>query len=164
MDVSGGYHPEWGKPVTKEVTWYALTDKWILAQKLRILKYNLQNTRKSRRRKTNMWILHSSLEYGIKYPWKELQRQSLELRWRMDYAETTPPVDLSHNQPPNTDIIAYTSNILLKGPWYSCLLWGFASAWQIQKRMLTVIYWMEHRAPNGGARESTQELKGSVTL
>ena len=26
-----------------------------------------------------MWILHSSLEYGIKYPWKELQRQSLEL-------------------------------------------------------------------------------------
>jgi hypothetical protein len=25
-------------------------------------RYNLQNTRKSRRRKTNMWILHSSLE------------------------------------------------------------------------------------------------------
>jgi hypothetical protein len=35
MDVSGGYHPEWGKPITKEHTWYALTDKWILAQKLR---------------------------------------------------------------------------------------------------------------------------------
>jgi hypothetical protein len=53
---------------------------------------------------------------------------------------------------------------LLKGPWYSCLLWGFASAWQIQKWMLTVIYRMEHRAPNIGARESTQELKGSATL
>ena len=38
MDVSGGYHPEWGNPVTKEVTWYAFTDKWILAQKLRIPK------------------------------------------------------------------------------------------------------------------------------
>jgi hypothetical protein len=25
-------------------------------------RYNLQNTRKSRRRKTNMWILHSFLE------------------------------------------------------------------------------------------------------
>jgi hypothetical protein len=25
-------------------------------------RYNLQNTRKSRRRKSNMWILHSSLE------------------------------------------------------------------------------------------------------
>jgi hypothetical protein len=26
--------------------------------------------------------------------------------------------------------------------------------------MLTVIYWMEHRAPNGGARESIQGAKG----
>jgi hypothetical protein len=36
MDGSGGYHPEWGNPITKEHTWYALTDKWILAQKLGI--------------------------------------------------------------------------------------------------------------------------------
>ena len=33
----GGYHPEWGNLITKEHTWYALTDKWILALKLRIL-------------------------------------------------------------------------------------------------------------------------------
>jgi hypothetical protein len=32
---------------------------------------------------------------------------------------------------------------------------GICNACQIQKWMLTVIYWMEHRAPNGGAREST---------
>ena len=32
------------------------------------------------------------------------------------------------------------------------------------KWMLTVIYRMDHRAPNGGARESTQEMKGSATL
>ena len=38
MDVSGEYHPEWGNPITKEHTWYALTDKQILAQKLRISK------------------------------------------------------------------------------------------------------------------------------
>jgi hypothetical protein len=30
----------------------------------------------------------------------------------------------------------------------------------MQKCMLTVIYWMEHRAPNKGARESTQGAKG----
>jgi hypothetical protein len=36
MGVSGGYHPERGNPITKEHTWYTLTDKWILAQKLRI--------------------------------------------------------------------------------------------------------------------------------
>jgi hypothetical protein len=38
MDVSGGYHPERGNPITKEHTWYALTDKQILTQKLRIPK------------------------------------------------------------------------------------------------------------------------------
>jgi hypothetical protein len=35
----GGYHPEWGNTVTKyKYIWYVLTDKWILAQKLRIPK------------------------------------------------------------------------------------------------------------------------------
>jgi hypothetical protein len=38
--------------------------------------------------------------------------------------------------------IAYTSKILLKGPWYSCLLWGYAGAWQTQKWILTVSYWI----------------------
>ena len=38
MDGSGGYHPEWGNLITKEHRWYALTDKWKLAQKLRISK------------------------------------------------------------------------------------------------------------------------------
>jgi hypothetical protein len=37
----------------------------------------------------------------------------------------------------------------------------FASAWQTQKWMLTVIYWMEHRSPNGGAKKSTQGAKGN---
>jgi hypothetical protein len=31
-------------------------------------------------------------------------------------------------QQPNADTIAYASKILLKGPWYSCLMWGYASA------------------------------------
>jgi hypothetical protein len=34
----------------------------------------------------------------------------------MDYPETTPPRDSSHNQPPNPDTIAYASKILMKGP------------------------------------------------
>jgi hypothetical protein len=32
------------------------------------------------------------------------------------HPETGPPGDPSHNQPPNTDTIAYASKILLKGP------------------------------------------------
>jgi hypothetical protein len=35
-DGTRKYHPEWGKPITKEHTWYKLIDKWILAQKLGI--------------------------------------------------------------------------------------------------------------------------------
>ena len=38
MEWSWVYHPEWSNLITKEHTWYALTDKWILAQKLRIPK------------------------------------------------------------------------------------------------------------------------------
>ena len=75
----------------------------------------------------------------------------------MDYPEITLPGDPSHNQPPNPDTIACARKILLKGPCYSCLC---LSAWQIQKWMLTVIYKMEHRAPNGGARERTQRDEG----
>ena len=73
-------------------------------------------------------------------------------------------------QPPNADTISYASNILLKGPWYSCLLWGYGGAWQTQKWMLTVSCWMDHRAPNGGARESSQGVevvcnpKGGTTI
>ena len=36
----------------------------------------------------------------------------------------------------------YARKILLTGPWHSSFLWGYASAWQIQKRMLTVIYFL----------------------
>jgi hypothetical protein len=35
-----------------------------------------------------------------------------------------------------------------------------ANVWQIQKWILTVIYWMEHRVPYEGARESTQGAEG----
>ena len=38
MDGTRKYLPECGKPITKEHTWCALTEKWILAQKLRIPK------------------------------------------------------------------------------------------------------------------------------
>jgi hypothetical protein len=35
MDGPGGYHLNLGNPITKEYTSYVLSDKWILAQKLR---------------------------------------------------------------------------------------------------------------------------------
>jgi hypothetical protein len=37
-------------------------------------------------------------------------------RERLDHLKTAIPRDPSHNQPPNSDTIAYTNKILLKGP------------------------------------------------
>ena len=42
MDGPGGHHPERGNPITKELTQYVLTDKWILAQNLGYPKYKIQ--------------------------------------------------------------------------------------------------------------------------
>ena len=50
MDRTRKY-PEGGNPITKKHTWYALTDKWILAQKLQITR--IQFTDHMIRRKTN---------------------------------------------------------------------------------------------------------------
>jgi hypothetical protein len=97
---------------------------------------------------------------GTKYPWKELQRQSLELRRKDGPPRDWISKDPSHNLPPNADTITYACKILLKEPLYSCLLFGYAIAWQTQKWMLTLCNWMEHRAPNGGARESAHGAKG----
>jgi hypothetical protein len=50
MNGSGGCHPEWGNPITKECTWYALTDKWILAKKLRTAKIQFTNYMKRKKK------------------------------------------------------------------------------------------------------------------
>ena len=54
MDGSGGYHPELGNPITKEVTWYALTEEWILAQKPRIPKIQLPKHKKIKKEDQHM--------------------------------------------------------------------------------------------------------------
>jgi hypothetical protein len=43
-------YPELGSSVTKEYTWYILTDKWILAQKLRIPKIQFTNDMKLKKK------------------------------------------------------------------------------------------------------------------
>jgi len=38
MNGTKKYHPECGNPIREKHTWYAVTDKWILALKLRLPK------------------------------------------------------------------------------------------------------------------------------
>ena len=56
--------------------------------------------------------------------------------------------------------MADANKSLLIGAQYTCLLMYSASAWQIQKWMLTIIPWMEHKVPNEGARKSIQGAEG----
>jgi hypothetical protein len=55
-------------------------------------------------------------ELGTKHPWKELQRQSLELRQKDGPSRDCHFQGSIHNQPPNDVTIAHTSKSLLKGP------------------------------------------------
>ena len=68
MDGSGGYHPEWGNPITKELTWYALTDKWIQAQKLRIPKVQFAKHVKLKKKEDQSVDTSVLLRRGNKIP------------------------------------------------------------------------------------------------
>ena len=46
MDGTRKYHPEQGNPITKEHTWYTLTNQWMLAQKLKINKLQFTKLKK----------------------------------------------------------------------------------------------------------------------
>ena len=68
MDVFEGYHPQWSKPITKEHKLYALTDKWILAQKLRIPKIQFAKHMKLKKKGDQSVDTSSLLRMGNKIP------------------------------------------------------------------------------------------------
>jgi hypothetical protein len=68
MDGSGGYHPKGGNPITKEHTWYALTEKWILAQKLRIPKIQFAKLMKLKKKEDQSVNTSILLRRGNKIP------------------------------------------------------------------------------------------------
>ena len=75
-------YPEWGNPITKELKWNVLTDQWILTQKLSIARYKVQYVKHMKLKKNEDQSVDTLLilRIGNNHPWKELQRQSLELR------------------------------------------------------------------------------------
>ena len=66
--------------------------------------------------------------------------------------------DPSHNQPPNSDTIAHTSKILLKGPWYNCLPGKYRSGCSQSS-----IRWITG-PPVEKLERAYKELKGFATL
>jgi hypothetical protein len=68
MDGTRKYHPDLGNPITKEHTWYALTDKWILAQNLRIPKILFTNHMKLKKKEDQSVDTSILLRRGNKIP------------------------------------------------------------------------------------------------
>jgi hypothetical protein len=68
MDGTRKYHPEWGNPITKEHTWYAFTDKWILAQKFRIHKIQFTDYMKLKKKENHSVDTFILLRRRIKIP------------------------------------------------------------------------------------------------
>jgi hypothetical protein len=96
-------------------------------------KTNKQTNKKQKTKNNPIKKLGIGLNWDFTTEESQMVKKHLK---RKDHPETAPPRDPSHNQPPNPDTIVYANKILLIGAWYSCLLWGSASAWQIQKWML----------------------------
>jgi len=116
----------------KEHTWYALTDKWISVQKLRLPKIQFTDHIKFKKdvqsvdpsvfleggTKIFIWV-NMEMKFGAETEGKAIQRLShLEIQ----------PIYI---QPPNPDKIADTKKCMWTGSLCSCLLWGSMRAWQI---------------------------------
>ena len=68
MNGTSKYYPEWGNPITKEHTWYVLTDNWILAQKFRIPKIQFTDYMKLKKNEDHSVTTSVLLRRGIKIP------------------------------------------------------------------------------------------------
>jgi hypothetical protein len=66
--VSGGYHPKLGNPITKEHSCYTFTDKWILAQKLRIPRIQFAKNMKLKKKEDQNVDTSFFLRRGNKIP------------------------------------------------------------------------------------------------
>ena len=161
MDGTEKYHPEWGNPTTKEHTWHALTEKWILAQKFKLPK--IQSTDHMKLKKTDDQSADASvlLRRGNKNIHRQRYGDKVWSRdWRNGHSETAPPGGSAHIQPTNPHNIANAKKYMLTGTWYSCLLRGSARAWQIQRRMLAANHLVENGVLIGGVRERIEWAKG----
>jgi len=118
MDGTRKYHPEWGNPVTREHTWYALTDTWILTQKLGKLKKQLTDRMKLKEKEDQ------NVDPSVKGKQNTHRKKYRDKEWSRDqrkvHAETAPPGDPSHMQPSNSVTIANGKKCLPTEVWYGC--------------------------------------------
>jgi hypothetical protein len=82
----------------------------------------------------------------------------------MDHLETAIPRNSSHNQPPNADTIAYTSKILLKGPYTAVSCEAMAGPGKHRSECSQSAIGWNTGPPMKELEKVPKELKGSSTL
>ena len=124
MDGTRKYHPKCDNPITKEHTWYALTNKWILTPKLRIPTIQFIEQKKLKKKEDQSIDALVLLRKANKI----LTGGNMETKYGAEpegNLETAPPGNLSHSQSPS-DTIVYAKKCLMTGNWHSCFLRGSA--------------------------------------
>ena len=155
MDGTRKCHPYWGNPITKEHKWYALTDKWKLAQKLKINKLQFKDLRNLKKKEN--WSGDALV------PLKKEQNthrsndgDKLWSRdWRTGHPETALPGDSSYKQTPNPSTIMDNKKCILKGTCYDCPLRGPSKALHKQRQMPAA-------NPRTGRGHILEELEGEL--
>ena len=118
MDVSGGYHPESGNPITKEVIRYALTGKWILAQKARIPKIQFAKHMELKKKEDQRVDTSFLLKIGNKIPMEGVTDTKFEAKTKGWTIQRLPHlwVHIPYSGTKRSHYCICLQD-LLKGPW-----------------------------------------------
>ena len=107
--------PDQGNPVTKEYTWYALTDKWLLTQKPGIPKIQFTDNMKLKK-KEDQSVDDSVLLFKEN---KILKGGNMVTKGGVETERKTmkesAPLGVSHIQTPNLNTMVDAKNCLLTG-------------------------------------------------
>jgi hypothetical protein len=82
----------------------------------------------------------------------------------MDYPETTPPGDPSHNQPPNPDTIAYARKVLLRDTVIAVSYEAIPVPGKYRSGCSQSFIRWNRGPPMEKLEKAPKELKGSTTL
>jgi hypothetical protein len=108
---------------SKDDMWYVLTDKWILAQRIRIANIHFIDKRKLKKKKGQN--VDASVRFRRRniFLWEKIQRQIVEQGLEERPSETTPPGDPYLIQTPNANHFFFDpKKCLLTGVCYSYIL------------------------------------------
>ena len=107
MDWTRNYYPEWGNPLTKEHTGYAVTDKWILAQRLRIPKIQFTDNMKLKKKEDQSLDTLVPLRKGNKIPMEGVAERSCEVETEVKAIQRLPHLGIHPKYSHQTQIVLW---------------------------------------------------------